>query len=116
MPFRKAIAVYCENHRKHTDTYGGQNAEFQYVKADDTYSNYWINVAQDMDQWQAPVNTIMNFRVRADPSSKESYRLYIGLRNWGPKSNKKTVEPYIDEILGNSWVAEKLKQDSTAWN
>jgi hypothetical protein len=24
----------------------------------------WINLAQDRDQWKAPVNTIMNLRVR----------------------------------------------------
>jgi hypothetical protein len=26
--FREKIAVYCENHMKHTNTLSGQNAEF----------------------------------------------------------------------------------------
>jgi hypothetical protein len=38
MLFREAIAVYCENHKEHTDTLCGQNAEFWYVKADGIYS------------------------------------------------------------------------------
>jgi hypothetical protein len=32
MVFGETVAVYCENHTKHTDTFCGQNAEFSCVK------------------------------------------------------------------------------------
>jgi hypothetical protein len=35
--FKAIIAVYCENHTKHTHTLCGQNAEFNCVKAGGTY-------------------------------------------------------------------------------
>jgi hypothetical protein len=38
--FREAIAVYCENHTKHTNAICGQNAEFYCVKAHGTYSDH----------------------------------------------------------------------------
>jgi hypothetical protein len=41
MLIRETIAVYCENHMKHTNTLRGQNAEFKYVTAGGTYSNHW---------------------------------------------------------------------------
>jgi hypothetical protein len=40
MLFGEAFALYCENHTQHTNTLCGQNAEFQYVTADGTYSNH----------------------------------------------------------------------------
>jgi hypothetical protein len=33
----ETVAVYSENHTEHTNTLGGQNAEFWYVKAGGTY-------------------------------------------------------------------------------
>jgi hypothetical protein len=39
MVFGETVAVYCENHTKHTDTLCGQNAEFLCVKAVGTYTN-----------------------------------------------------------------------------
>jgi hypothetical protein len=36
--FRERIAVYCENHTKHTNTLW---AEFYSVKAHSTYSDHW---------------------------------------------------------------------------
>jgi hypothetical protein len=36
MLFGETVAVYCENHMKHTDALCGQNAELQYVKAGDS--------------------------------------------------------------------------------
>jgi hypothetical protein len=41
MLFRETVAVYCENHKEHTDTLCGQNEEFSYVTADGTYNNPW---------------------------------------------------------------------------
>jgi hypothetical protein len=41
MLFRETVAVYCENHMEQRNTLCGQNAEFYYVKAGDTYSNRW---------------------------------------------------------------------------
>jgi hypothetical protein len=41
MLFRETVAVYYENHREHTNTLCGQNAEFYYFKAGGTYSNHW---------------------------------------------------------------------------
>jgi hypothetical protein len=41
MLFGETVAVYCENHTKYTDKFCGQNSEFVYFKAGDTYSNYW---------------------------------------------------------------------------
>jgi hypothetical protein len=41
MLFRETVAVYCENHIKHTDTLCGQNAEFWYIKAGGAYSDRW---------------------------------------------------------------------------
>jgi hypothetical protein len=38
MLFRETVAVYCENHTEHTDTLCGQNVEFYYVKAGDSYN------------------------------------------------------------------------------
>jgi hypothetical protein len=40
MLFRETVAVYCENHREHTNTLRGQNGEFWYVKAGSIYSNH----------------------------------------------------------------------------
>jgi hypothetical protein len=40
MLFRETVAVHCENHTEHTDTFCGQTAEFWYVKAGGTYSNH----------------------------------------------------------------------------
>jgi hypothetical protein len=37
MLIMETIAVHCE----HTNTLGGQNAEFKYVTAGGTYSNHW---------------------------------------------------------------------------
>jgi hypothetical protein len=39
MLFRERVAVYCENHKGHTNTLRGQNAEFMGVKAGGTYYN-----------------------------------------------------------------------------
>jgi hypothetical protein len=39
MLFRETVAVYCENHKEHTETLCGQNAEVYYVKASGTSSN-----------------------------------------------------------------------------
>jgi hypothetical protein len=36
MLFKETVAVYCENHTKHTDTLCRQNVEFQCVKAGGT--------------------------------------------------------------------------------
>jgi hypothetical protein len=41
MRLRETIAVYSENHMKHTNTLYGQNAEIYYVKADGAYSKLW---------------------------------------------------------------------------
>jgi hypothetical protein len=41
MLFGDTAAVYCENHKEHTNTLCGQNAEFWYVKAGGAYSNHW---------------------------------------------------------------------------
>jgi hypothetical protein len=35
--FREKIAIYCDNHTKHTNTFYGQNAEFLDVKAGGAY-------------------------------------------------------------------------------
>jgi hypothetical protein len=40
MLFRETVAVYCENHTEHTNTFCGDNAEFYFVKASGTYSNH----------------------------------------------------------------------------
>jgi hypothetical protein len=40
MLYRETVAVYCENHMKHTNTLRGQNAEFWYVKVGGIYSNH----------------------------------------------------------------------------
>jgi hypothetical protein len=40
MLFGETVAVYCENHTEHTDTFCGQNVEFYRVKAGGTYSNF----------------------------------------------------------------------------
>jgi hypothetical protein len=40
MLFGEIVAVYCENHKEHTNTLCGQNAEFWYVKAGGTYTNH----------------------------------------------------------------------------
>jgi hypothetical protein len=41
MLFREIVAVYCDNHMKHTNTLCGQNVEFLCVKAGGTYSDHW---------------------------------------------------------------------------
>jgi hypothetical protein len=38
MLFGESVADYCENHTEHTDSLRGQNAEFEYVKADGSQS------------------------------------------------------------------------------
>jgi hypothetical protein len=38
--FGETVAVYCENRTEHTNTLCGQNAEFWFVKAGDTYSDH----------------------------------------------------------------------------
>jgi hypothetical protein len=38
--FRETVAVYCENHRKHTNTVFWENPELRYVKACGTYKNH----------------------------------------------------------------------------
>jgi hypothetical protein len=38
----ETVAVYCENHKEHTDALCGQNAEFWYVKAGGIYSDHWV--------------------------------------------------------------------------
>jgi hypothetical protein len=38
MLFSETVAVYCENHTEHTNTFCGKNAEFWYVKVGGTYS------------------------------------------------------------------------------
>jgi hypothetical protein len=39
--FEEPVAVYCENHMKHTNSLSGQDAEFKCVKAGGTYTNHW---------------------------------------------------------------------------
>jgi hypothetical protein len=43
MPFGETVAVYCENHKEHTDILCEQNAGFWYtrIKAGGTYINHW---------------------------------------------------------------------------
>jgi hypothetical protein len=38
--FRLIIIVYCQSSSKHASTLCGQNAEFKYVKAGDTYGDH----------------------------------------------------------------------------
>jgi hypothetical protein len=42
MQFRETVAVCCESHTEHINTFGGQNAEFQYGKAGGTFCNHWL--------------------------------------------------------------------------
>jgi hypothetical protein len=35
---REINAIYCENHKKHTNKFSGQNSEFRYLDADGTYT------------------------------------------------------------------------------
>jgi hypothetical protein len=37
--FKEWVAVYCENHTKHTISVG--RMQFQYVEAGGTYTNHW---------------------------------------------------------------------------
>jgi hypothetical protein len=46
---RETIAVYCENHTKHSNTLCVHIAEFQYVKAGGIYSNHWA--LKDLKIW-----------------------------------------------------------------
>jgi hypothetical protein len=41
MILKETTAVYFENHTKHKNTLFWKNAEFQYIKTADTYSNHW---------------------------------------------------------------------------
>jgi hypothetical protein len=41
MLFKEIIAVYSDNHMKHINTFGGQNAKLPIVKASGTYSYHW---------------------------------------------------------------------------
>jgi hypothetical protein len=41
MLFGETVAVYCENHKEHTDTLRGKNAVLWCVKARGTCSNHW---------------------------------------------------------------------------
>jgi hypothetical protein len=42
MMFTEINVVYCENHRKHTNTACVQNSDFYYVKACGASSDHWI--------------------------------------------------------------------------
>jgi hypothetical protein len=44
MLFNETVAVYCENHTKHTDTLCGQNAEFQHVKTGGIYGTHGLKM------------------------------------------------------------------------
>lgn len=48
MQFKKIIVLYCENHKKHTNTLCWQNANFLYWKISATYSKHWINNQEDI--------------------------------------------------------------------
>jgi hypothetical protein len=37
MLFRETVAVYCQNHRKHTNTLCVKNSDLEYFKGEDTY-------------------------------------------------------------------------------
>jgi hypothetical protein len=39
----KQLAIYCENHTKHTNVLCGHSAEFKYVKAGGTYRTTGVN-------------------------------------------------------------------------
>jgi hypothetical protein len=41
MLFGDTVAVYCDNHREHTDTLCGKNENFLYVKVGGTYCNMY---------------------------------------------------------------------------
>jgi hypothetical protein len=41
MPFRETVAVYFENHTKHTNIICGQNSQFYDAKTVGTHSNHW---------------------------------------------------------------------------
>jgi hypothetical protein len=56
MLFRETVAVYCENHTKHTDTLWGQNAEFWYIKADDgTYKYHCARMITEQEWVMLPI-------------------------------------------------------------
>jgi hypothetical protein len=42
MLFGKTVAAHCEDHTKHTNTLCGQNADFEYVKANCIYNDHWL--------------------------------------------------------------------------
>jgi hypothetical protein len=42
MLFGETVAVYCENHTEHTDTFCEQNVEFWWGKVSGTYIDHWV--------------------------------------------------------------------------
>jgi hypothetical protein len=42
MLFRETVAVYCENHTEHINTFCGQNAEIIVCETGGTHSHYWF--------------------------------------------------------------------------
>jgi hypothetical protein len=57
MLFGETVAVYCENHREHTDTLCGQKAEYYNMEAAGTYSYravFCINAAPFANCIQRP--------------------------------------------------------------
>jgi hypothetical protein len=46
--FGEIIAVYTENHTKHTNTLCGHNTEVLNVKGDGTYSYHWALKNEDL--------------------------------------------------------------------
>jgi hypothetical protein len=41
MLFRERVAVYCENHMQHTNTFCGQNADILNIISEHTYKRHW---------------------------------------------------------------------------
>jgi hypothetical protein len=41
MLFRETVAVYCENHMRHTNTLFERKADFLYIQVGGTYINHW---------------------------------------------------------------------------
>jgi hypothetical protein len=103
MRFRETVAVYCENHKQHTNSLCGQNAEFwhEYVKASGIYINHWalkgqwVQAAQSRESplglatrlrvWQPTKRGSSLFSVRDIQSLPTSQAVGTGLSSLGGK-------------------------------